>query len=85
MSGNQTMPGDRFMNDENSASTIVMPEPATLSRRSFFGKTGAMTLSATAVALLAGCGTMAAKSNDAGISDIEILNGAANGNFVSLQ
>jgi len=33
-------------------------------------------LSATAVALLAGCGTMAAESNDAGASDIDILNGA---------
>jgi rubrerythrin len=64
------------MNNENSESMIVMPEPASLSRRSFFSRTGALTLSATAVSLLAGCGTMAAQSNEAGISDIEILNGA---------
>ncbi len=57
-------------------SQIILPEQTTLSRRGFFGKTGAVTLSATAVALLAGCGTMAASSNDAGASDIDILNGA---------
>jgi rubrerythrin len=72
----EIMPRDRNMNNVNSESMIVMPEPASLSRRSFFGKTGALTLSATAVALLAGCGTMAAQSNEAGTSDIEILNGA---------
>lgn len=57
-------------------SQIILPEQTTLSRRGFFGKTGAVTLSATAVALLAGCGTMAASSKDAGASDIDILNGA---------
>jgi rubrerythrin len=72
----EIMPRDRNMNNGNSESMIVVPEPAPLSRRSFFGKTGALTLSATAVALLAGCGTMAAQSNEAGTSDIEILNGA---------
>ena len=72
----EIMPRDRNMNNGNSESMIVMPELASLSRRSFFGKTGVLTLSATAVALLAGCGTMAAQSNEAGTSDIEILNGA---------
>ena len=62
--------------DEKTESQIIVPEQTTLSRRGFFGKTGAVTLSATAVALLAGCGTMAANSNDAGASDIDILNGA---------
>lgn len=62
--------------DEKTESQIIVPEQTTLSRRGFFGKTGAVTLSATAVALLAGCGTMAANSNDAGVSDIDILNGA---------
>ena len=64
------------MKDENAESHIVVPEQGTLSRRGFFGKTGAVTLSATAVALLAGCGTMAAQNNDAAGSDIDILNGA---------
>ncbi len=71
----EIMPRDRNMNNGNSESMIVMPELASLSRRSFFGKTGVLTLSATAVALLAGCGTMAAQSNEPGTSDIEIMNG----------
>lgn len=71
----EIMPRDRNMNNGNSELIIVMPELASLSRRSFFGKTGVLTLSATAVALLAGCGTMAAQSNEPGTSDIEIMNG----------
>lgn len=64
------------MPHENSSSLIVAPSPNLVSRRGFFSTTGTLTLSATAVALLAGCGTMAAKSNDAAVSDFDILNGA---------
>jgi rubrerythrin len=64
------------MTPVNPNSLIVDPKPGLVSRRGFFSKTGGLTLSATAVALLAGCGTMAAKSDDAASSDLDILNGA---------
>jgi len=71
----EIMPRDRTMNNGNSEPMIVL-EPAPLSRRRFFRKTGILTLSATAVSLLAGCSIKAAQSDEASTSDIEILNGA---------
>ncbi len=55
---------------------ISAPEPQFVSRRGFFTGTGKATLSATAVALLAGCSTMAMENDDAAASDLDILNGA---------
>ena len=48
-----------------------------LSRRVFFSKSGATLLSATAVALLAGCDTMAASTDSGSVEDdVNILNAA---------
>ena len=45
-----------------------------LSRRRFLSRTGATTLSASAVALLAGCSNIAASENSASSTDVDILN-----------
>ena len=64
------------MNREDTGTLINPSQPALVSRRGFFSSTGKVTLSATAVALLAGCGSMAMENDDAMSSDLEILNGA---------
>ncbi|HVK95576.1 MAG TPA: ferritin-like domain-containing protein [Noviherbaspirillum sp.] len=58
-------------------SFLMQPDSPTLidSRRSFLGKSGLL-LSGAAVALLAGQDALAAKGQDAGTSDIQILNTA---------
>ena len=58
-----------------SSTSIALPAPAVHTRRLFLSGAGKATLSATAVALLAGCGTMAAQAamSDAA-QDVGILN-----------
>lgn len=62
---------DQTTDDRSTTSSTEL-----VSRRKFFGGAGKLTLSATAVALLAGCNTMAMEKNDAQASDLDILNGA---------
>lgn len=65
------------MNSKSADSLVLPVSPGPFSRRGFFTRTGGIALSATAVALLAGCGTMAMGSSDeTAASDVEILNGA---------
>jgi rubrerythrin len=64
------------MNREHREILIAPQTEELVSRRGFFVGTGRLTLSATAVALLAGCNTLAMDHDNAAASDLEILNGA---------
>lgn len=59
--------------------SLLITPPASLqdaSRRSFLQGSGGLVLSGAAVALLAGCGSLAAASSERGTSDVSILNTA---------
>lgn len=57
-------------------SKIIVAEKAPLARRNFFGQAGGVMLSASALALVGGCESMAQSSNKSESQDVAILNTA---------